>query len=1047
MAAPVGERLRWLGARYPVEDALVFGLDIGIASIGSAVVRHGAAEASIEFMGSRCFEAPEVPKTKELKNKIRREKRLLRRVTRRRRQRMAELRSLFAGAGILATTDPDAFHHRADAFDPWRARVDGLDRKLCDSELAAALLHIAKHRGFKSNKKSDAGQNAPDDDKKMLQSVYANRELLARYRTVGEMVCKDPKFTKCKRNKAGAYTHTFARGDLLHEARQIFAAQRKFGSAKANADLESRYIEVAFRQMPIQDSEDMVGNCPFEPAEKRCSRHAPSFEKFRFLAKLNTARVREADGSLRRLTREELSKSIANFGVDSKQVSWKALATKIGLPKGIFFDGVDEKRAKGDVAAASGCAAGTRALYNAVGPSGWNTFRDKPALLDSVAAIFAFREDFGRIEEGLAGLEELDPIIRTALMGAVRRGEFGAFRGSGHISAKAARHILPGLLAGKVYSEACAEARYDHTATRKVEIDDIRNPVVQRSLREAVKQVETLIHHFGARPGRIIVELARDVGKSAVERDKITRGIDRRNAEKDRRRRELKDMLRLTAEPEEEDLRRYELWKEQNYRCIYTDLEIAPADILASKNAVQVDHVLPRSRSQDNSYQNQVLCHAQANQDKRQRTPWEWKGQTDSVWWEAFEGRVRTLKVKGIKKRNLLMRNFDERQQGFVERNLNDTKYAARALLAVLRELYADEDEPDPAAVGYLQAKRRLFARPGQITAILRRAWGLGGLKDRTDDRHHALDALICAAGRSEWLLNSLTRQYQRIELENRGKWTPNVDAPWPGFREDAIEAYQSVFVSRSEKRRGRGQGHKDTIYSIDTEAGRKITYERKAVADLTKGDLARLKDADGGNRPLAETLAAWIDSGKPADDPPQSPKGDPVRRVQLKRNTASGFNLNGGHVDNADMVRVDVFTKPNRKGEDQYFLVPIYRHQVMDSAGWPQPPHRAVRAYKAEDDWEVMDDSCRFIFSIHGDALVEVTKRDGKRFEGYFRSMNRSTGALTISPHNRRDQVFEGGGIGARTLRSFRKFSVDRLGRKDEIERETRTWHGVACT
>src|SRR3546814_3166422 len=79
------------------------------------------------------------------------------------------------------------------------------------------------------------------------------------------------------------------------------------------------------------------------------------------------------------------------------------------------------------------------------------------------------------------------------------------------------------------------------------------------------------------------------------------------------------------------------LWKEQNYRCIYTDASISPMDLLT--DAVQVDHVLPRSRSQDNGYQNRVLCFAKANQDKKQRTPWEWQGRTDRVWRSA-ERRV-----------------------------------------------------------------------------------------------------------------------------------------------------------------------------------------------------------------------------------------------------------------------------------------------------------------------------------------------------------------------------------------------------------------------
>src|SRR3546814_7118754 len=148
----------------------------------------------------------------------------------------------------------------------------------------------------------------------MLGAVAANRELLAQYGTVGRMVVNDAKFTERKRNKGGDYTHTFARDDLQDEVVKLFREQRRLGNAKATPELEERYIGIAFFQRPLQDSEDLVGICPFEPAEKRSPRHAPSYEKFRFLAKLNTIRLREADGSPRRLTAEELGRAVTDFG-------------------------------------------------------------------------------------------------------------------------------------------------------------------------------------------------------------------------------------------------------------------------------------------------------------------------------------------------------------------------------------------------------------------------------------------------------------------------------------------------------------------------------------------------------------------------------------------------------------------------------------------------------------------------------------------------------------------------------------------------------------
>lgn len=1033
-----------LSGRYPIDDDLVLGLDIGIASVGSALVKHGK-NPKILFVGSRGFEPSEEPKTKKLKNQTRREKRGLRRVIRRRAQRMRAIRAMFVSSNLLDNRFPDSFHNHQSAPDPWRARAEGLDRGLTNSELAAALLHIAKHRGFKSNKKSDAGKNAPDDNKKMLGAIADNQALLSKYRTVGEMAFKDPKFDDRKRNRADDYGYTQARDDLQNEVRQLFQAQRRFGNRLASETLEQNFVDEAFFQRALQDSDDLVGFCVFETEQRRCAKAAPSFELFRFLSKLNHVRVRQGHAPARRLTVQELSRAVDKFGTKTKSIKWKALAKTLALSGDAVFEGIDGKAMDRDVAASQGCAMGTKTFFDVLGPSGWNALNNDLSLLDRAAEILTFRDDLESIEKGLRDIPGLPSLVADALVTAAREGDFAQFKGTGHISAKAARAIIPHLLDGQVYSDACASAGYDHAAQRRIEVDDIKNPVVQRSMREAVKQCMTLIHEFKCRPGRIVVELARDVGKSAKERDEMTKGIDKRHSQKEKHRSELAELLKLSDRPSEDELLRYELWKEQKERCILSDSYIPCADILSDK--YQIEHILPRSLSQDNSYNNKILSTVKANQDKGRRTPWQWRGHADPNWWEGFETRVRALNIKGMKKRNLLMRNFEERQQGFVERNLNDTRYVSRALLAVLKELYNDRDEPDPADSEYLSKTRRLFSRPGQITAILRRAWGLDRIKDRADDRHHGLDALICAAGKSEWLLNMLTREYQKLEEQNRARWAPPVPPPWDGFREDAIHAYDSVFVSRSEKRRARGEGHAATIYGRGEVDGKAVTYERKAVANLTKADLKRLKDADGGNMPLADALAAWLEAGKPQDAPPLSPKGDPIKKVRLVRSSVSGFPLNGGHVDNGDMVRVDVFSKPNKKGKPQYYLVPIYRHQVMTPSDWPTPPNRAVVAYKSEQEWTLIDTNFAFHFSLFPNSYVEIIKPSGELIEGYYRGMDRATAAINISPQNLREIKNMWRSIGVKSLISFQKFTIDRLGRKFRALEEKRQWRGADCT
>ena len=277
---------------FPIDDSLILGLDIGIASCGSTVISP-SKDSPIEFLGVRCFEAAEVPKTRKPKSKERRDARGLRRVIRRRRQRMAEIRRLFVAHGLLKTPNPDDLKPKGKTMPcPWELRAAGLDRALSPEEFARALLHIAKRRGFKSNKKSDGGENAPPDDKKMLAAMETLKEKVLAWRTVGEMMYRDDSFSNTKRNKIKDYSHTVPRDHLEYEVETLFKFQRRLGNTLATGKLETAFRTAAFFQRPLQDSENMVGMCPFEPDEKRAAQPAYSFELFRFLSRLNTLTAR-----------------------------------------------------------------------------------------------------------------------------------------------------------------------------------------------------------------------------------------------------------------------------------------------------------------------------------------------------------------------------------------------------------------------------------------------------------------------------------------------------------------------------------------------------------------------------------------------------------------------------------------------------------------------------------------------------------------------------------------------------------------------------------
>lgn len=1039
-------------------DGLVFGIDLGIASCGWAVLRHPTASdptGEIVAMGSWMFDVPETDKERTPTNQLRRGNRLLRRVIRRRAQRMAEIRRLFARHGLLAGQEPDAL--KRAGLDPWELRARGLDKLLSPAELAVALGHIAKRRGFRSAAKRKEA-NAAGDDQKMLKALEATRERLGRYRTVGEMFGRDPDYSTRKRNRDGMFDRTQSRDDLLHEVGELFRAQSRLGNATATAELETAFTAIAFRQLATQDSEKLVGLCLFEPKEKRAAKFAPSFEKFRLLSKLVHLRIATKDGE-RPLTPDEIAKATADLGKTAK-LSVKEVRKRIGLPDDQRFTAIKPEDESHDIAARTGEAMhGTKKLRDALGNDLWMELKGQAGQLDRIAHVISFFETADTIGAELRKLN-LPAGAVDALLDDLA--QFSRFKGAGHFSALAARRLIPHLESGLRYDQACEAAGYDHAASRwsrREQVADkpafnrlvadmgkeIANPVARKSLTEGLKQLWAMRNRWGL-PEAVHIELARDVGNSLEERRKIEKRLNDTTAQRQRERQEARDLLKI-EDINGDTLLRYRLWKEQGGRCPYTDRAIPPTAIVATDNSHQVDHILPWSRFGDDSFSNKVLCTAEANQRKKGQTPFEWiMASQGEEGWAVFVGRVEgNAAFRGSKKRNYVLKNAKEAEERFRTRNLNDTRYACRLLAEAVKLFYPEGERQEKGGV------RRVFTRPGGLTAALRSAWGVESLKKidgkRVDDaRHHALDALVVAAI-GEWEVQRLTRSYQEWEQKGLARPLRQVDPPWgdpASFRREVKDAYDSIFVARPERRRARGEGHAATIRQVKIRDGATVVYERKAISDLPEKRLEDIKDPER-NQEVIRAIRQWIADGRPADRLPRSPAGDEIRKVRLRSRNKPAVNIRGGTADRGEMVRVDVFTRPNKRGKDEFYLVPIYPHQVMDRQAWPEPPMRAVAAFKDEDEWFEMTAEYAFRMSIYPRSCVEVVKPDGEVINGYFAGLDRSAGSISISLHF--DPKNGSRGIGPRKLLSIRKYAVDRYGIRSEVKAEIRTWHGVACT
>ena len=1041
----------------PMRADLVFGIDVGIASCGWAVVDK--KKNVIRAIGSHCFEAAEEPKTRKLKNQNRREKRGMRRIVKRRRARLANIRKFLEQNGVCKDCSPEhlrktLFVQGEPPFDVWSARVRGLGKTLPAEETAAVLLHLAKHRGYFSNSKQERGkqENIASEGKAVLKAIQTLSDSQHLYSSYAEQVSEHEALQGRKRNRQGDYKYMPTREGLRDEARKIIEAQK---ASWATQEFAKRYSELAFDQLPIASGEKLVGTCLFEDEEKRTSRFAPTFERFRLAAKLAHERI-EGKGASRSLQADEIHKVLVLLG-ENKVLTYKKVRKALAMEEFLYFASAprsdnpqDDPESKDITGTTSGAGTGTHLLRQALQALGETAYRNiaaKPFCLDRVADYLSFNDDVHTIERRLNLWQKefsLPAEAVTAVLLGVEQGKFNALKGAAHISAKAAHNILPFLEQGLVYSEACARAGYDHRRMRKEgELEKIPNAVVRRALIRAQKQVQILVQEYG-RPEKIHIETTRDIGKSAKARGEIENAIKKRTGQRDAWGKQFLENVGRDADAFCSNMEKlnYELWLQQKGRCLYCEKSLTPEALQDGRNETQIDHVWPRSRFPDNSMVNKVLACTTCNQNKRGKTPWEWRGEDDSAWWQGFESRIKAMTCKKEKKRRLLSKTFADRlrEEGFASRNLVDTGYIARRLLQELQSLY-----PESYRDGMLEkgSTRPLYARPGRLTAELRRAW-LQGVwkKTRDDDRHHAIDALVVALT-DEGRLQALTKHFQL--LEGRGFSTHRLkkfEPPWENFAEDTAQALEGWYVSRSEIRRVRGAGHEATVYRKRAKDGKIL--QRVALDKLTAKQLANLPDKETGNRVVHKVLSEWLTAEKPQEGVKALPmvpsnkkiegrgkvQGKVIRAVLVEKNEKSTRTLNerymgSGQVKNESIFRTDVYYLAG----DGYYIVPVYNYEIL-TKGLPTPCLASV--YKRE--WKEMRQE-DYLFSLYRWSYVAIAKRDGQEIEGYFRGMDRATASIMLSQSN--SSQFTTRGLGVKSFRYFRKFTIDRLGNKFEIKKE----------
>lgn len=970
------------------------GLDLGVESVGWAVLLLDKDEPRrIAACGVHTFDAGvegDIEAGRESsRNAARRQARQMRRQLWRRRRRRQRVLRLLQRGGLLPPGDvstPDAIQAYLRKIDaelsaanqsligddaallPYQLRAAALDRELKPVELGRALYHLAQRRGFKSNRKSAPRKNEEPGQIKQEISALRTEMATAGARTFGEYVAGlNPRATRVRRR------HT-DRSMFIEEFERILDAQADHHRG-LNADFRKRLYDALFFQRPIKNQSHLIGTCELMPRRRRAPMALRVAQQFRLLQRLNDLMIEPMGAPARSLTDEERAKLLEALTFDG-DMKFKAVRKLLNLEETTRFnlERGGEERMPGNR---------TESRLAKLFGARWAglTGAERDAVVEDLLTF----EDEAALERRARGHWGLDADAAAALAGTVLEPGYASH------CREALERLVGRMADGTPYATARRELFPERfascTAVEKLPavkcvIPKLRNPAVCRVLTEMRKVVNAIIARFG-KPQTIHVELARDLRNPRKRREELAKRMRARQRERERAAARIVAETHVPA-PSRSDIERVLLADECGWHCPYTGRPIQMATLVGDSPEFDVEHIIPLSRSLDDSFANKTLCFHEENRSrKRNHTPFEAYA-ADTQRWEAILARVR--KFNGPFARAKLQRflmdeqQFEELYREFTQRQLNDTRYASRLAAEYLSCLYGGRADDE---------RQRIFVSPGNVTAFLRGEWGLNGIlglageKNRDDHRHHAVDALVIALSDAR-SVKALSEAAERADREGRRRFG-RMSTPWTGFLEEAQTQIGQVIVSRRVNHRLRGLLHAESLYSkaIPGVAGDAVRHIRKELHKLTPTEAAGDAIVDPVVRRRVQERLAEL--GLPPDkafaDPanhPWLPTRDgrriPIHKVRVRARVKPwpvGQGVRQRHVAAKSGTNLfsEIVATINRDGTETWSDHCVSRFEALERKQRGEPIVRK--------DWGA---GKRLVFALWPDDTVEMADDAGIR-------------------------------------------------------------------
>ena len=744
----------------------IVALDIGVASVGWAVIER-ESEKVIEA-GSNIF-----PEASAAANQVRREMRQARRIKRRQKTRTNDFKKLWKKYDF---TIPQT--RNSDIVD---LKNKALYEKVSLNDLYDILYHYLKHRGISyledATDDSVAGNSAYEKGLKLNAEAVEEKfpceiqkerlEKTGKYRgqikslnSAGEDVELINVFTIGAYRKEiikiletqSEYYHNLSK-EFQEEYLNIFNRKRKYyegpGNEKSRTDYGKYTTRLDENGEYITEKnifEKLIGKCSVYEEELRAAAASYTAQEFNLLNDLNNLTINgcKLQENEKRIIIEKVKNSNS---VNMRKIISEAMGEEIEE----FYGARIDKNGK-EIFHKFEAYNKMRKVLAEIEMDISDFSREE---LDEIGYILTINTDKEAMIKAFDNAAiDLSDIARESLINLRKKN--GALFGKWHsFSLKIMNELIPEMYKqpkeqmtlltemgiGKIIIDQFKDLKYiPLEAANK----DIYNPVVRRAVRISFKILNQLLKKYNPLD-EVVIEMPRD--RNSEEEKKRINDLQKLNEkEMEYIEDKLSSVYGIVLTPIDYSSQKQlnlklKLWNEQDGICLYSGKTIDPEDIVKHPDMFEIDHIIPRSISFDDSRNNKVLVYRTENQNKGNQTPFYYFTHTNTKWsFEQYKATIINLTKKkeyGISRKKMQNLLFSEDitkidvMKRFINRNINDTRYASRIVLNTLQSFFNSNEN-------HVKVK----AIRGSYTHQMRINLNLN--KNREESyAHHAVDAML----------------------------------------------------------------------------------------------------------------------------------------------------------------------------------------------------------------------------------------------------------------------------------------------------------------